>query len=88
MTEADACIESGDIGKLLRREGLYSSHLSTWCTQRKQAVHEGLSKQRGRKAQDKNPLAEENVRLQKDIKRIQERLTQAETIIAVQKKLS
>ena len=88
MTEADACIESGDIGKLLRREGLYSSHLSTWRAQREQAVHEGLSKQRGRKAQDKNPLAEENVRLQKDIKRIQERLTQAETIIAVQKKLS
>ena len=88
MTEADACIKPGDIGKLLRHEGLYSSHLSTWRAQRKQAVREGLSKRRGRKAQDKNPLAEENARLQKDMKRIQQRLAQAETIIEVQKKLS
>ena len=88
LTEADACIEPGDIGKLLRREGLYSSHLSTWRAQRKQAVREGLSKRRGRKVQDKNPLAEENARLQKNIKHLQERLTQAETIIEVQKKLS
>ena len=88
LTEADACIEPGDIGKLLRREGLYSSHLSTWRAQRKQAVREGLSKRRGRKVQDKNQLAEENARLQKNIKHLQERLTQAETIIEVQKKLS
>jgi len=88
LTEADSCTEPGDIGKLLRREGLYSSHLSTWRARREQAVHEGLSKRRGRKAQDKNPLAEENARLQRDIKRLQKRLTQAETIIEVQKKLS
>ncbi len=88
LTEADACIEPGDIGKLLRREGLYSSHLSTWRAQRKQAVREGLSKRQGRKTQVKNPLVEENARLQKDIKRIQQRLAQAETIIEVQKKLS
>ena len=88
MTEADSCTEPGDIGKLLRREGLYSSHLSTWRARREQAVREGLSKRRGRKVQDKNPLVVENARLQKDIKHIQERLTQAETIIEVQKKLS
>ena len=85
LTEADACIEPGDIGKLLRREGLYSSHLSTWRAQRKQAVREGLSRRRGRKVQDKNQMAEENARLQKNIKHLQERLTQAETIIEVQK---
>ena len=88
LTEADSCTEPGDIGKLLRREGLYSSHLSTWRARREQAVREGLSKRRGRKVQDKNPLVVENARLQKDIKHIQERLTQAETIIEVQKKLS
>ena len=88
LTEADSCTEPGDIGKLLRREGLYSSHLSTWRARREQAVREGLAKRRGRKVQDKNPLVVENARLQKDIKHIQERLTQAETIIEVQKKLS
>jgi transposase len=88
LAEADSCTEPGDIGKLLRREGLYSSHLSTWRARREQAVREGLSKRRGRKVQDKNPLVVENARLQKDIKHIQERLTQAETIIEVQKKLS
>ncbi len=88
LAEADACTEPGDIGELLRREGLYSSHLSKWRAQREQAVREGLSKRRGCKSQDKNPLAEENARLQKEIQRLQERLTQAQTLIEVQKKLS
>ena len=88
LAEADACTEPGDIGKLLRREGLYGSHLSKWRAQREQAVLEGLSKRRGRKAEDKNPLALENARLQKEVQRLQNRLTQAHTIIDVQKKLS
>ena len=88
LATADTCTERGDIGELLRREGLYSSHLSKWRTQREQAVREGLSKRRGRKAQNKDPLAEENARLQKEMKRLHERLTQAQTIIEVQKKLS
>ena len=88
LAEADGCNEPGDMGKLLRREGLYSSHISKWRTQRDEAITDGLSKQRGRKSQGKNPLAEENARLQKEIKHLQERLTQAQTIIEVQKKLS
>ena len=88
LAEADACTEPGDIGKLLRREGLYRSHLSKWRALREQAVQEGLSNRRGRKAQDKNPLAHENARLQKEVKHLQDRLTQAHTIIDVQKKLS
>ena len=88
LTEADACTEPGDIGKLLRREGLYRSHLSKWRVLREQAVHEGLSNRRGRKAQAKNPLAHENALLQKEVKRLEDRLTQAHTIIDVQKKLS
>ena len=88
LAEADGCTEPGKIGELLRREGLYSSHLSKWRTQREEGITNGLSKQRGRKSQDKNPLAEENARLQIKINRLQESLTQAQTIIEVQKKLS
>ena len=85
LNEADACTDSGDIGALLRREGLYSSHLSKWRAQREQAIRESLSKARGRKPVEKNPLAEENARLQKENQRLQDRLTQAQTIIEVQK---
>ena len=88
LSQADACTESGAIGELLRREGLYSSHLSKWRAQREAALHEGLSKPRGRQRQEKNPLAGENARLQKENQRLQARLTQAQTIIEVQKKLS
>lgn len=88
LAEADACVEAGQIGALLRREGLYSSHLSKWRAQRERAVREGLSKNRGRKPMGKNPLAEEIARLQKENQRLEERLLQAQTIIDVQKKLS
>jgi transposase-like protein len=88
LTEADACTEAGEIGKLLRREGLYSSHLAKWRAQREEAILEGLSKTRGRKAIEKNPLAEEIARLQKENQRLQTHLFQAQTIIDVQKKLS
>lgn len=88
LSEADACTEPGDIGRLLRREGLYSSHLSKWRDQREQAVLEGMSKSRGRKPLEKNPLAEEVARLQKENQQLQTRLMQAQTIIDVQKKLS
>ena len=88
LAAADACSEPGCIGKLLRGEGLYSSHLSKWRDEREQAIRAGLSKQRGRKPLDKNPLADENARLHSEIQRLQARLMQAETIIDVQKKLS
>ena len=88
LAEADGCTKPGMIGELLRREGLYSSHLSKWRIQREEGITNGLSKQRGRQSQDKNPLAEENARLQKEINRLQTSLTHAQTIIEVQKKLS
>ena len=81
-------LPDGEKGALLRREGLYSSHLSKWRTERERAIHTGLSKQRGRKRHEKNPLADENARLQGEVQRLQTRLIQAETIIDVQKKLS
>ena len=89
LAETDGCTEPGQIGEVLRREGLYSSHLSNWRKQRDQGVLAGLTpKRRGRKAKRKNPLAEENARLQRENRRLEEKLRQAELIIDVQKKVS
>jgi len=89
LAEADACTETGQLGELLRREGLYSSHLSTWWRQRDGGVLAGLTpKRRGRKAKSKNPLADEVTRLQRQNVRLKEQLRQAELIIDVQKKVS
>lgn len=88
LTEAEACEEPGSIGKLLRREGLYSSHLSKWRAEREHTSSAGLPKARGPKPQEMNPLVEENARLQTEIRQLKKRLSQAETIIDVQKKLS
>ena len=89
LAEADACTEPGILGELLRREGLYSSHLSAWRRQRDEGALAGLTpKRRGRKAKPKNPLADEVARLQRENSRLQENLRQAELIIDVQKKVS
>jgi transposase-like protein len=87
LEEADACTKRGQIGALLRREGLYSSHLSKWRQQRARGQLEGLSpKKRGRKAPD--PAEVELARLRQENERLRGRLEQAEIIIDVQKKLS
>lgn len=89
LAEAQACSEPGQLGELLRREGLYSSHLSMWRKQRDEGVLAGLKpKRRGRKAKSKNPMADENVRLQRENDRLKEKLRQAELIIDVQKKVA
>ena len=65
VEEADMLKESGQIGALLRREGLYSSNLTTWRRQRDEGQLQALSpKKRGRKAQQKNPLAERVARFE------------------------
>jgi transposase len=87
LEEADNCTEPGQIGALLRREGLYSSHLSTWRRQRDRGLVQALGpKKRGRKRKDE--LEREVARLQRENERLQASLEQAETIIEVQKKLS
>jgi transposase-like protein len=87
LEEADACTKRGQIGALLRREGLYSSHLSKWRQQRALGQLKGLSpKKRGRKAPD--PADAELARLRRENERLRSRLEQAEIIIDVQKKLS
>ena len=89
LKEADACTKSGDLGALLRREGLYSSLLSNWRRLRDSGALSGLKpKRRGRKAKPKDPAADELKRLQIENDRLAERLRQAEAIIEVQKKLS
>jgi transposase len=89
LREADRSTEPGQLGALLRREGLYSSHLTTWRQQRDQGTLAGLTpKRRGRKAAPDAPLVAENQRLQRENQRLTAKLRQAETIIEVQKKLS
>jgi transposase len=87
VEEADRCTEHGQIGALLRREGLYSSQLSSWREQRSKGQLAALSpQQRGRKVQQ--PSEMEVARLQQENERLRARLEQAELIIDVQKKLS
>jgi transposase-like protein len=88
LKEADRC-SAGEIGALLRREGLYSSHLTGWRRQRDLGELEALSpKKRGRKAKPISPLAKENERLRREVKALGRRLAQAELIIDVQKKIA
>ena len=89
LHEADACTEPGQLGELLRREGLFASHLSTWRRRRERGTLDALTpKKRGRKSRDNDPLIEENRRLERVNKRLVERLRQAEVIIDVQKKVA
>ena len=88
LAQVESCREQGEIGALLRREGLYSSHLSKWRQQREKGALAGLApKKRGRKP-TANPLAEENRCLHAENARLKRQLHQAETIIDVQKKVS
>jgi transposase-like protein len=88
VREAESCPE-GKQGELLRREGLYSSHLITWRRQRDEGALTALEpKKRGRKAKSRDPLLVENDQLRRENGKLQHRLKQAEAIIAVQKKVS
>ena len=89
LQAVEASTEPGEIGALLRREGLYSSHLSKWRRQRDAGALEGLRpKKRGRKARPVDPQAKRIAQLEKENERLRRKLEQAETIIEVQKKLS
>ena len=85
LKAAEQCAP-GEIGALLRREGLYSSHLTTWRREQERGALLGLTaKPRGRRP---NPQAEEIARLQHENAALRARLQQAEAIIDAQKKLS
>jgi transposase-like protein len=90
LEEAAVCKGTpGAIGSLLRREGLYSSHLTAWKKQREKGELDGLApKKRGRKKKPVNPLARKVRELESETRRLRRQLDKAETIIAFQKKLS
>ncbi len=89
LEEADACSKPGEIGTLLRREGLYSSNLTTWRNQRREGILQAFSqRKRGRKPKEKNPLSRCLAELEKENEQLKSRLRKAEIIIDVQKKIS
>ena len=89
LAEADTCTQPGQMGSLLRREGLYSSNLTTWRQQREKGILQAMTpKKRGRKQKVKNPLAKKVARLEKENRRLQQKLKKADLIIEAQKKMS
>ena len=89
LKEADACTEPGELGALLRREGIYSSYLSRWRRARDRGELRALSpKKRGPKSAADSGLTKELAKLQRENERLRGRLAQAEAIIEAQKKLS
>ncbi len=86
LRQADACKGDGDIGALLRREGLYSSQLVAWRRRRDELAKAGLkASKRGPKAKATDPRVK---RLERENERLKRRIEEAETIIDFQKKLS
>lgn len=89
LREADSCKQSGEIGALLRREGLYWSNLITWRKQRERGELAGLSaRKRGPKRRERNPLEERVRELERDNGRLKRRAERAEGIVELQKKIS
>ena len=86
LEEADQCEQHGGIGELLRREGLYSSHLTTWRRQRTAGQLQALSPQK--RGPKKDEQAAELATLRRENERLRAHLLQAELIITAQKKLS
>lgn len=87
LAQADAATEKGDIAKLLRREGLYSSTLASWRRERESALEKAFSQKRGPEPKG-NPLAGENEELRRQNKHLEEELRKAEIIIEIQKKVA
>ncbi len=89
VREADRCTKPGEIGALLRREGLYSSHLVTWRAARDRGELEGLSpKKRGPKVAPPDPRDKKIAELERDNVRLTKRAERAEAFVEVQKKVA
>ncbi len=90
LEEFDGCEKSAERGALLRREGLYRSHITTWHQQRNAGQLAGLApRKRGRKAtKQRGADAAELARLRRENARLERRLKQAELLIEIQKKVS
>jgi hypothetical protein len=89
LQEADACTDLGAMGALLRREGLYSSNLTTWRAQRERGERAGLTpKKRGPTPKPKNPLAGKVAALERAVSREKARADRAEARAARQKNVA
>ena len=87
LAEVDDAAGTGNIGGILRREGLYSSTLTSWRKERDAAMDGVFSRKRGPEPKH-NPLSGENEKLRRQNQRLQEELRRAELIIDVQKKVA
>jgi len=89
LREAEACTQPGELGALLRREGLYSSNLTTWRVQRRTGELGGLApKKRGPVPQVKNPLAAKVAALEREVSHHKARAERAEALVELQKKVA
>ena len=86
LAEADACTQPGEIGELLRREGLYTSHLTYWRKQRKDGALKELGKPRGRKQVDRRD--QEIAQLKRKLERSEAELVKARRVIEIQGNVS
>ena len=85
LKEADSCMEPGQLGALLRREGLYSSNITSWRRQ----VNQGLiPRKRGPVTQEADPYIRRNAELERENEKLTHKLRRAELIIDVQKKVA
>jgi transposase len=89
LKEAEGCKEKGQIGTLLRREGLYPSNLTAWRHQAERGTLDALSsKKRGPKARKHDPSIRRIAEQEKEIQKLQAKLKKAELIIDAQKKIA
>ena len=89
LAAVEVARKTGGIGALLRREGLFSSHLTKWNAQREAGALAALApRRRGPAAAPKNPLARRVAELERENRRLQRRLAQSEAILVIQKKVS
>ncbi len=89
VREADRCTTPGAIGALLRREGLYSSSLTTWRAARDRGELEGLApKQRGPKVEPPDPREKQLAEQEREITRLTKRAERAEALVEIQKKVA
>jgi transposase len=88
LREAEGCTGRGELGALLRREGLYSSNLTQWRKQRERGGLAGLSRKRGPSPKARNALAEKVRVLERETARLKARAERAEGLVELQKKVS
>ncbi len=88
LEELDGVVEPGEQGRILRREGLYSSHITQWRQARRKGALLSLSQKRGPRPSPDTELKMENERLEREVARLRESLRRAELIIEVQGKVA